>query len=99
MTGLRLLSAIFVLSGTAAAAPAEENALSRLGVPAWHQQGHPGRGITVAVLDSGFRGYRDRLGHEVPARVKCQSFRNDGDLEAKDSIHGLLCAEVVHAMV
>src|SRR5262249_13013009 len=31
------------------------HALDRLGAPAWHQAGHQGLGVKVAILDSGFR--------------------------------------------
>jgi subtilisin family serine protease len=71
-------------------------ALEPLGVPAWHAAGHRGQGVKVAVLDSGFRGYRNALGRALPARVKVRSFRTDGRLEARDSQHGVLCAEVIH---
>lgn len=72
--------------------------LVRLGATRGHAEGHRGRGITVAVLDSGFRGYRDYLGKSLPARVTVRSFRADRNLEARDSQHGILCAEVVHAI-
>src|SRR5438105_3434055 len=72
--------------------------LTRLGVTRWHADGYRGRGVKVAILDSGFRGYRAHLGKALPARVGVRSFRLDGNLEAKDSQHGILCAEVVHAM-
>jgi subtilisin family serine protease len=72
--------------------------LERMGVPAWHAAGWRGRGVTVAVLDSGFRGYRDRLGEALPEHVTARSFRADGDLEARDSQHGILCGEAVHAV-
>ncbi len=71
---------------------------SPIGVDAWHAKGFNGRGIAVAVLDNGFRGYRDYLGGALPERLKTKSFRTDGNLEAKDSIHGLLCAECIHAI-
>src|SRR5207253_1270382 len=48
--------------------------------------------------DSGFRGYREFLGKGLPAHVAVRSFRGDGNLEAKDSRHGILCGEVVHAI-
>jgi hypothetical protein len=82
------------------AAPALQRAqhLARLGVDRWHAAGHRGAGVKVAVLDSGFRGYRACLGKALPARVVTRSFRADGDLEARDSQHGILCAEVVHAL-
>jgi hypothetical protein len=72
--------------------------LARLGVDRWHAAFHRGRGIKIAVLDSGFRGYRQFLGNALPDRVAARSFRGDHDLEAKDSQHGILCAEVLHAL-
>jgi subtilisin family serine protease len=73
-----------------------EKALARLGVPAWHAAGYRGKGLKIAVLDSGFRGYKAALGTALPAIVKTRSFRPDGNLEAKNSQHGILCAEVIH---
>jgi hypothetical protein len=52
----------------------------------------------VAILDTGFRGYQKHLGKALPANIRVRSFRRDGDLEAKDSPHGILCAEVVHTL-
>jgi subtilisin family serine protease len=72
--------------------------LERLGLPRWHEHGCRGQGVKVAILDSGFRGYRDFLGKGLPQFVKARSFRFDRDLEARDSQHGILCAEVVHAL-
>lgn len=76
----------------------ERRHLSLLGVDRWHLAGYRGRGIKIAVLDSGFRGYRSFLGHVLPARVRTRSFRRDGDLEAKDSQHGIWCAAVLHSL-
>jgi len=70
----------------------------RLGLSVWHRAGHRGRGLKVAVLDTGFAGYRDHLGRELPAQVTTRSFRDDGRLEHGDSEHGILCGEVVHAL-
>jgi subtilisin family serine protease len=72
--------------------------LARLGADRWYAAGYRGRGIKVAILDTGFRGYRDYLGKALPEHVTVQSFRGDGNLEAKDSQHGILCGEVVHAL-
>jgi hypothetical protein len=72
--------------------------LARLGVDRWHRAGQRGGGVKIAILDSGFRGYRDALGAALPARVTARSFRGDGNLEAKDSQHGILCGEVIHAL-
>jgi hypothetical protein len=72
--------------------------LSQLGVDAWRRQGFEGAGVKIAILDSGFRGYRDFLGRTLPENVQVKSFRRDGDLEARESSHGVHCAEVIHAI-
>src|SRR6266550_515694 len=72
--------------------------LARVGVVAWHKAGLLGGGVKVAILDSGFRGYQQQLGKALPERVKVRSFRSDGNLEARNSQHGILCGEVVHAL-
>jgi subtilisin family serine protease len=73
--------------------------LARLGIDRWHAAGFRGRGVKVAILDTGFRGYRQFLGTALPAKVTVRSFRDDGNLEAKDSQHGIMCGEVIHALV
>ena len=80
------------------APPRREELMKRMGVSAWHARGWRGRGLKVAVLDSGFRGYKAHLGAALPRGIKVRSFRFDGDLEGKDSQHGILCAEVIHAL-
>ena len=72
--------------------------LARLGADRWYAAGYRGRGIKVAILDTGFRNYRAHLGRALPEHVTVQSFRSDGNLEAKDSQHGILCGEAVHAL-
>jgi len=72
--------------------------LADLGAQRWHAAGFRGKGVKVAVLDTGFRGYRAQLGKALPASVTIKCFRADGDLEARDSQHGILCAEVIHAL-
>ncbi|MDB5310111.1 MAG: apr 2 [Gemmataceae bacterium] len=73
--------------------------LAQLGVPGWHDAGYRGQGIKVAVLDSGFRGYRGQVGKSLPAGLVARSARRDGNMEAKDSQHGVLCGEVIHTIV
>jgi subtilisin family serine protease len=72
------------------------HAAGNLGVPDWHRAGFRGQGVKVAILDSGFKGYRAALGKALPSLVKWKSFRKDGKLDAKESQHGILCAEVIH---
>jgi subtilisin family serine protease len=80
--------------------PAQERQqhLARLGIQRWHSAGFRGQGVKIAVLDSGFRGYRRHLGQALPAQIKVRSFRADSNLEARDSEHGILCSEVIHAL-
>src|SRR5262249_15379510 len=40
--------------------------LARLGVDRWHSARHRGYGVKIAVLDSGFRGFRHHLGKALP---------------------------------
>ncbi|HYV37277.1 MAG TPA: S8 family serine peptidase [Gemmataceae bacterium] len=75
-----------------------DHAVARLGVDSWHQAGIRGRGVKVAILDSGFHDYRTFLGNALPANVAVKSFRRDGNLEARDSQHGILCADVIHTI-
>src|SRR5260370_198486 len=82
-------------AGEPAATPPQ---LARLGVEPWHKAGVRGAGVKVAIIDSGFRGYHDRLGKDLPARIVARSFHFDGNLEARDSNHGVLCGEVIHAI-
>jgi subtilisin family serine protease len=72
--------------------------LERLGVARWHAAGQRGRGVKVALLDSDFHGYREQRGRSLPRRVHVKSFREDGDIEASASGHGLRAAQVVHAI-
>jgi subtilisin family serine protease len=83
-----------------AASPLDERDrhLALLGVPNWHERGYRGQGVTIAVLDWGFRGYKQHLGHVLPDQVGVHSCRPDNNLEARNSQHGILCAEVLHAL-
>ncbi len=72
--------------------------LTRLGADRWQAAGCRGKGVKIAILDTGFRGYRDYLGRALPEHVTVRSFRTDSNLEAKDSQHGILCGEVIHAL-
>src|SRR5580765_1078385 len=89
-------------AGKAAGPPSAEVArdrarlFGRLGVDRWHAAGLRGQGVKVAVIDSGFRGYRSFLGSALPRNVLARGFRTDGDLEARDSQHGILCSEIIH---
>jgi hypothetical protein len=93
-----IFSALLLVGSANSAWAGEFSHLHLLGVDAWHAKGFKGQNTAVTVLDSGFRGYRVHLGKTLPRDIKTKSFRYDGDLEAKDSLHGILCAEVVHAI-
>jgi subtilisin family serine protease len=74
------------------------NHLASLGVDRWHAAGFRGQGVKIAVLDTGFHGYKSFLGNALPAHVTARSFRRDGNMDARDSQHGILVAETVHAI-
>jgi len=72
--------------------------VARTGADAWKDlssyRTEPAR---ICILDSGFAGYSQLLGSELPSKVQTRSFRTDGDLEAGEN-HGTACAEIVHDM-
>src|SRR4051794_28925839 len=69
------------------AAVALERVLATVGADRWHAAGQRGRGMTVAVLDSGFRGWHEHLGAALPpaSHVRVRSFRDDANFEARNS--------------
>jgi hypothetical protein len=95
---LRALATPDVRDWVGSPAEEREKIFMRLGVDGWHKAGQRGRGIKIAVLDAGFRDYRSHLGKALPAQVMVRSFRKDGNLEARESQHGILCGEVIHAL-
>ncbi len=106
-SALALLGALVPLNSQAADPDAAAIALLRqdqakhfslLGLDRWQSLGYRGQGIKIAVLDTGFRGYREQLGKTLPAQIETHCFRSDGNFEAKNSQHGLLCAEVLHTL-
>jgi Subtilase family len=82
----------------AADVPERAQHLVNLGIEPWHRAGLRGQHVKIAVLDSGFRDFRQFLGNGLPRSVRTRSFRKDRSLEARDSQHGILCAEVLHAL-
>ena len=75
----------------------ESEAVAVIGADLWQQAGITGAGVKVGVVDSGFGGYTDLLGTELPEQVSTKSFK-DGMAEVSDTdiVHGTACAEVIH---
>ena len=64
---------------------------------AWHEKGFTGKGVKVAVIDGGFKGFPDRQASgDLPANVVTQDFCGGQLLGAED--HGTAVAEIVHEM-
>ncbi len=63
--------------------------------PAWHTAGFTGEGVRVAVVHSGFAGYADLLGTELPDKVKTYDHTGDG---METHRYGTAVAEVIHDM-
>jgi subtilisin family serine protease len=77
-------------------APIISEGVQASGAAQWQVAGYTGKGAKVAIVDSGFDGYQELLGKELPANVTTRSFTSDGTLTG--SVHGTACAEIVHAM-
>ena len=69
--------------------------LGLLGVSAWHAAGHFGAGVTVAIMDLGFKGLNDAPADELPADLMTVSFDGDSILDRLTD-HGTQMAEIVH---
>jgi subtilisin family serine protease len=82
-------------AGMANPQQASPTPLQQLGADVWQAAGFSGHGVKVAVLDTGFAGYRTRLGGSLPSTVVTRSFRADGDIEAGTD-HGRRAAAIVH---
>jgi subtilisin family serine protease len=78
--------------------PERVQLLARLGADGWHAAGARGQGVKILVIDSGLRGWRSQLGLALPANALAKSFRADADLESRDSLHGVRCGEIIHAI-
>jgi hypothetical protein len=60
----------------------------------------PPGGLRVGVIDSGFEGYRDLLGRDLPPedRVETNSFIEEDDIE-NDEEHGTAVSEIIYDIV
>lgn len=70
--------------------------LTGMGLEPWRQAGMLGRGARIAVVDTGFDGYWNLLGKELPPQPTVRSFRADGDITGGGDLHGTAVAEVIY---
>lgn len=75
----------------------ELESLGGFNATAWQEAGFTGKGVKIAIVDSGFNGYRDLLGSDLPEEVITRSFY-DGypDVDNGQTVHGKGCAEIVY---
>ncbi len=73
----------------------ESEGLGLLNSEAWVEAGYTGEGVTIGILDTGFYGFRNYQGDELPSDMRYKSFHKDG-LEADDNSHGVAVAEIIH---
>ncbi|MCA9949266.1 MAG: S8 family serine peptidase [Anaerolineales bacterium] len=72
--------------------------LAVMNANAWHNAGFVGGGVKIAIIDSGFQGYPNLLGSELPANVTVKNFV-DGESDSQvngTTPHGTACAEIIH---
>ncbi|MBI3244375.1 MAG: PQQ-binding-like beta-propeller repeat protein [Chloroflexi bacterium] len=101
--GLQALATSDLFLGVRLPAYAEEVAVTSEGkttsnASAWQAVGLTGKGVKVAILDTGFTGYTTLYGTELPpvTRIHTRSFR--ADLNLQTSSHGREVAEIVYDM-
>ncbi len=74
--------------------PTTGEGVAMMQIPALHNAGVKGQGVTVAVLDMGFKGYSQLVSAgELPKARATQAF-GQYSFEAP-SVHGAACAEIV----
>ena len=66
-----------------------------IGATVWQDAGYTGAGTRIAIIDTGYEGYADLLGDELPASVELLNYRADGS-DTTGGPHGTAMAEVVH---
>ena len=81
-------------SGTRAQGNVVSEGLAVIGADKWQQFGITGKGVDVAVLDLGFKGFGDLKGSELPEDLNAYYFGSPEG--ALDNVHGTACAEIVH---
>ena len=105
LNNLQALAVSGVFAGVRLPAYAQELAVftegknaSNSNAEAWHAVGLTGKGVKVAVIDTGFNGYTTLYGTELPVSTKihARSFRADGSLAIGS--HGRKVAEIVYDM-
>ena len=65
-----------------------------VGALANHLAGVKGQGVSVAIIDGGFKG-ADLLGSDMPESWWYVDYTKEG-MYAGDSVHGTACAEIIH---
>jgi hypothetical protein len=71
--------------------------LTALGVPNWHEAGFTGQGVTVGIIDNGFVGHEALLGTKLPPadRVRYRDFV-DPRTDWRNDDYATAQAEVIH---
>ena len=73
------------------------------GAAAWHDAGYKGKGVKIAIIDSGFQGFQSLMGTELPSTVEARCYTSTGvftsslsDCDNSDTgKHGTAVAEAV----
>ena len=89
--------------------PVTSQGVAAHGATAWDTAGYRGNGVKVGIIDSGFDGFNDLMGTELPpaSKVEAQCYLSDLDLNPSTNIadcgdsvphidyHGTLVAQAV----
>jgi|GEM_PF-1101584 len=84
------------VSPVAGAGGVTSEGVSLTGALDWHEAGVMGKGVKVAVVDTGFKDYATLLGTELPSSVTTKFYGSSSDIYGTRK--GTACAEIVHDM-
>ena len=95
-----VISVRTIVPPRAAQSSASGEAAIAHGATAWHSAGLKGQGVRIGIIDTGFSGYRDLMGSELPSSVEARCYTDVGiftanltDCETGDDPHGTAVTE------
>lgn len=81
---------------TRATAEVISEGVAAMNAPTWHGAGITGQAVRVGIIDTGFGGYLELAGGELPP-AHSMHLRTFGDTELDPSVyHGTAMAEIIH---
>ncbi|UCF10519.1 MAG: S8 family serine peptidase [Candidatus Bipolaricaulota bacterium] len=101
LVAIAIVAAVWVPRATRAQGVVVSEGLERLGAYAWHEKSYDGRGTVAVVWDTGFLGFEELLGAELPPADRVTALGLDIPVtgapeDGSRARHGTAVAEILH---